>query len=425
MLACHREHQIGPLDVEIGHLVAPVPVGAEPHRGERFAGPAAHRLALDDVGARCRDHERALGEHDPRHHRASGVAGAEREQGRGLVLPGQEVAIRVGGVRHGVTVAGDERAGGSGPGERPRGAAEGSGRGADTSIFGQIHHVMYTDVPTRKLDDPMGDVAEIGCPHGGRLSPPRPVGAVRSRPASVDVDAGDGPADDQPLDLRGALEDGVDLRVAVPALDRVLADVAVAAHDLDRLLGHPDRGLAGVELGHRALARGELLAVPAHPRRSPDEQAGGVDAGLHVGELEGDGLVFDDRLAEGLALLGVVERVLVGGPGDAERLGADRRTRGLEGLHGRLAGRPLPLAGPSQALVELVLAAEQAVTGNPHVVEDHLGGVRGADPHLLELLALRQPWGPWRDDEAGLAPRPEGAGRPRPRPRGGRPCLRW
>src|SRR4051794_26078643 len=36
------------------------------------------------------------------------------------------------------------------------------------------------------------------------------------------AEAGDGPGDDELLDLLGALEDVEDLRVAVPALDRVL-----------------------------------------------------------------------------------------------------------------------------------------------------------------------------------------------------------
>src|SRR3954451_13549716 len=81
----------------------------------------------------------------------------------------------------------------------------------------------------------------------------RSAGRSRSQ-ASRDLVAGDGPADDEALDLAGALEDRVDLGVAVPALDRVLAGVAVAAEDLDGLLGDPDRGLTGVELGHRALA---------------------------------------------------------------------------------------------------------------------------------------------------------------------------
>src|SRR5690606_3333367 len=57
-------------------------------------------------------------------------------------------------------------------------------------------------------------------------------GPVRDGALSLDADAGDGPADDQLLDLLGALEDVHDLRVAVPALHRVLPGVAVAAQDL-------------------------------------------------------------------------------------------------------------------------------------------------------------------------------------------------
>src|SRR5436190_13455744 len=82
---------------------------------------------------------------------------------------------------------------------------------------------------------------------------------------SPDLHARDRARDDEPLDLRRALEDRVDLRVAVPALDGVLAGVAVAAKDLHRALGRPDRDLAGLELAHRALCGGERLARPAHP----------------------------------------------------------------------------------------------------------------------------------------------------------------
>src|SRR3954452_9935598 len=86
-----------------------------------------------------------------------------------------------------------------------------------------------------------------------------------------DVQARDRAGDDQLLDLRRALEDVVDLRVAVPALDRELAGVAVAAEDLHRALGGPDGDLAGLELAHRALGVLERLAGPAHPRRAPDQ----------------------------------------------------------------------------------------------------------------------------------------------------------
>src|SRR3954447_16269076 len=92
---------------------------------------------------------------------------------------------------------------------------------------------------------------------------------------STDVDAGDGAADHEPLDLRRALEDRVDLGVAVHALDGELARVAVAAEDLDRALRRPHGPLARLELAHRALGGFELAAGPAHPRGAPDEQAGG------------------------------------------------------------------------------------------------------------------------------------------------------
>src|SRR5207237_6066114 len=116
--------------------------------------------------------------------------------------------------------------------------------------------------------------------------------------------------DDKPLDLRGPLEDGVDLRVPVPLLDRELTDVAVAAADLDRLVRHLDGDLPRLELGHRTLRHRKAAGVAALPESPPDQPAGGLDLERHVGELEGDGLVLDDRPAELLALLGVPEREL-------------------------------------------------------------------------------------------------------------------
>src|SRR6266571_4385442 len=68
--------------------------------------------------------------------------------------------------------------------------------------------------------------------------------------------AGQGAADDDPLDLRRPLEDRVDLRVAVPLLHREVLDVAVPAQDLHGLLGHPHRGLAALQLRHRPTGRG-------------------------------------------------------------------------------------------------------------------------------------------------------------------------
>src|SRR5438270_246010 len=82
-----------------------------------------------------------------------------------------------------------------------------------------------------------------------------------------------------------------------------------AAEDLDSLFGDAHRDVAGFELGHTRLTR-ERAALRGGPRGFPDQQAHGFDFGRHVGQLEGDRLVGRYRLAEGLALQRVLQRVL-------------------------------------------------------------------------------------------------------------------
>src|SRR6202162_4215634 len=152
----------------------------------------------------------------------------------------------------------------------------------------------------------------------------------RARPTPLVL--GKRPRDDDPLNLARAFEQGVDLGVAVPLLDREVADVAVAPADLDRLLGDLDGDLAGLELRHRTLGLLELAAVATFPQRAPDERASGPDLGRHVREHEGDRFVFDQRATELLALLRVGKRELKRRARDAKRLRADDRARELEGL---------------------------------------------------------------------------------------------
>src|SRR5215218_10871682 len=93
--------------------------------------------------------------------------------------------------------------------------------------------------------------------YGSTISagPDREVGSrvIARRAALSDLHARDRARDHEPLDLRGALEDRVDLRVAVHPLHRELPRVAVAAQDLYGPLGHQDRDLARLELRHRDL----------------------------------------------------------------------------------------------------------------------------------------------------------------------------
>src|SRR5579859_2003843 len=87
-----------------------------------------------------------------------------------------------------------------------------------------------------------------------------------------DRQSGQGAADDHALNLRRPFEYGEYFRVPVPALNRVVPGISVAAENLDGLLGHPHRGLACEQLGHRPLGLGELAAVPGHPGRPPGQQ---------------------------------------------------------------------------------------------------------------------------------------------------------
>ena len=77
-----------------------------------------------------------------------------------------------------------------------------------------------------------------------------------------------------------------------------------------------------------------------------DQQPGRLDAGRHVGELDLDRLVAGDRLAEGLALLGVAERVFERGAGNADAAGRNIDPAELEPAE-RVA-QPLAFFQPDQ-----------------------------------------------------------------------------
>jgi hypothetical protein len=64
------------------------------------------------------------------------------------------------------------------------------------------------------------------------------------------------------------------------------------------------------------------------------EQAGGLDLGGHVGELELDSLEFADRMPECGPLARVAERLFVGGLGDADGAGRNVDPAGLQSRPG-------------------------------------------------------------------------------------------
>src|SRR6476620_12057056 len=181
-------------------------------------------------------------------------------------------------------------------------------------------------------------------------------------------------ADNHALDLRGSLADQQQRRVAVEALDLVLLRVAVAAVDAEAFLDAVLAALRGEELGHPGLEVGALAGV-LHPRRFAGDQAGSLDLGRHVGELELDRLVVGDRLAEGLPFLAVAKGKLEGALGDADAAGGDVDAADLKRIHHL-----------HEALAETrLLAAEDALRRALVAVVDELSRLDALVAHLLDL----------------------------------------
>src|SRR3954453_5459925 len=171
--------------------------------------------------------------------------------------------------------------------------------------------------------------------------------------------AGDAPH----LDLLGALGDAGAAVVAVDVLERLVARVAEAAVHLHGAVGGVAAQSVADVVAHRYLLADGERAVGVHlPRRLVDQRAQHVGLRLQLHERELDALVGGERLAERLALLRVLDRLV-----DAVLRGAERR-RGLA----------------DAVLVEehlrdgeaLALATEDRAVRDAHVGEPHVGVVR-------------------------------------------------
>src|SRR5215218_1321982 len=178
------------------------------------------------------------------------------------------------------------------------------------------------------------------------------------------------------LDLAGPLVDLEDARVAEEALDVVLLGVAIAAVDLESLVGDPLRHLGGEELGLRRF-EGEALLVLLRPGGLPGHQASGVDLGRHVGQVELDGLELGELLVELLALLGVGQGLLERALGDAHGLRGDADASAVQSGHGDLEALPFLAQAPARR--------------DAAVVEGKLGGSRGIHPQLELVRAVVVP----------------------------------
>src|SRR4051812_13124686 len=211
------------------------------------------------------------------------------------------------------------------------------------------------------------------------------LSARRGRSAVARDVAEQRPGDHEALDLARALVDLGHLRVAVVALGREFLRVAVAAEHLDRLARPLARDAAREQLRLRALDRVRVARL-LQARRAPDERAGGLDLGLHVGELLLDRLEAADRPAERVAVLRVGGRDVERGLRDADRLRGDADPPGVE----RAQRDPHPGARLAEALGRRLLEGE-------------VGGRGGVQPHLLLLAGRPEAGGAAAHDERARA----------------------
>src|SRR5579883_2486516 len=110
-------------------------------------------------------------------------------------------------------------------------------------------------------------------------------------------------------DLVGASVDTLHPRVQVGARNRILQHVAIATVKLNALIDDALLEIGGPPLGHGGYLRRER-ALKQLLDAAIDEDPSDLDLGLHLGQLEARVLKTADRLAEGGALLAIVQRHL-------------------------------------------------------------------------------------------------------------------
>src|SRR5271166_6435807 len=198
------------------------------------------------------------------------------------------------------------------------------------------------------------------------------VTSARSLSLTISSVLQDLPRDDQPLDLAGAFADGAELYVTIELLSRIVLDEPVAAVNLHSFVGTLHRDLTRVQLRHRGF-KGGFHSCVFHCSSAMRKQAGGVDLGRQIGELERNRLKLAYRLAELLALLGVLERRFVRALRHAEPKRGDGDAPAIEYAHGIHEA--------------FTFVPQQVFGGNLTVLKDQLRGIAGAQAQLLLLLA--------------------------------------
>ena len=129
-------------------------------------------------------------------------------------------------------------------------------------------------------------------------------------------------------------------------------EIAVAAMQLQRLIGDVEAGVGDEALGHGAKLRGVRVVAVERRGGAPQQGARRFEPGRHVGEAELQRLEFVKALAEGLALFHVGERFFQRRLRAAERAGRDIEPAAVEPGHRDLEAKPFlaePVGGRARA----------------------------------------------------------------------------
>ncbi len=193
----------------------------------------------------------------------------------------------------------------------------------------------------------------------------------------------------------------VDLGVSVHALHGVLAGVAVAAEDAGSPARSPRRRPRRPSAWTSSPRRLEGHPVrPIQAARQTSSRAASISIFMSASVKAIDWLSMIAR-PNVSALFRVVERVLVGGAGDADGLGADRRPARPRRSASPPGSALLP-RGLGRAVRRASPCRRAGRNRGSSVIKIDVRGVRGAQAVLLDLGAQLQP-GARRNHEGGVA----------------------
>src|ERR1700723_1537118 len=195
---------------------------------------------------------------------------------------------------------------------------------------------------------------------------------------------------DHLLDLACPRIDLARNRVPQLTLDLVISHVAIAAVDLDRVQATLDAGLAHIGFGDGSFPQG-VLPLLLEPARFVEDQARGLKADIHFGNLAGNGRELANRLAELLTVGSVLQGGLQQPPHHPQMAGENANA--------------LPLHRAGKDRLAEALAAQHVLRRDLAILKHQLGHGGRAQSHLVQLLADGEARRSPVDDESGNAGR--------------------